>query len=74
MIDHQNPTFPLRIIFDDGELETVDSSDELLNRFVGLDSSDASNGVWIRDALDRTVRLRLENGSIEVLELLPATR
>lgn len=70
MSDQQNPVFPLRVIFDDGELETVDSIDDLIGRFVGLDSTDSANGIWIRDALDRTVLIRLDNGSLELLDLL----
>ena len=62
------PDFPLRIITDDGECEVVDSPEDLLNRVDSLDSTDPSNRVWVRDAYDRTVRIRMRGGIVEILE------
>jgi len=62
-----SPEFPIRIITDDGDCEVIDSPEELLQRIDAIDSDDPR--VWIRDALDRTVRLRMRGGMIEVLEV-----
>ncbi|MDP9192026.1 MAG: hypothetical protein M3P06_10045 [Acidobacteriota bacterium] len=62
-----SPEFPIRVITDDGECEVIDSPDELLARVDSLDSTDPGNRVWVRDALDRTVRLRMRSGIVEVL-------
>ena len=64
-----SPEFPLRIIYDDGECVVVDSAEELLQGIDALDSTDTASRVWIRDALDRTVRLRVRNGFVEILEV-----
>ena len=64
-----SPDFPLRAIFDDGECVTVESPEELLATFDTIDSTDPRAGVWIRDALDRTVRLRMRGGGVEMLEV-----
>ena len=63
------PEFPLRIIYDDGECVVVESPEDLLNGIDTLDSTDPASRVWIRDALDRTVRLRLRHGFVEILEV-----
>lgn len=63
------PEFPLRAIFDDGECVTIDSPEELLATFDTIDATDGRAGVWIRDAYDRTVRLRMRGGWVEVLEV-----
>ena len=62
-----SPEFPIRVITDDGECEVIDSPDELLARVDSLDSTDPVGRVWIRDAFDRTVRLRMRNGIVEEL-------
>ena len=62
-----SPEFPIRVITDDGECEVIDSPDELLSSVDSLDSTDPQGRVWIRDALDRTVRLRMRNGIVEEL-------
>ena len=62
-----SPEFPIRVITDDGECEVIDSPDELLARIDSLDSTDPVGRVWIRDAFDRTVRLRMRNGIVEEL-------
>jgi len=64
-----SPDFPLRAIFDDGECVVVASAEELMATFDTIDSTDARAGVWIRDARDRTVRLRMRGGWVEVLEV-----
>ena len=63
------PEFPIRIITDDGECEVLDSPDDLLARVDSIDSTDPASRVWIRDALDRTVLLRLRAGTVEVLSV-----
>ena len=65
-----SPDFPLRIIFDDGECVTVASPEELLERFDSIDAGDPAGKVWIRDGLDRTVRLRMRGGLVEVFEVV----
>jgi hypothetical protein len=62
-----SPEFPIRIITDDGDCEVIDSPEELLVKVDSIDSSDPR--VWIRDALDRSVTLRLRNGVIEMLSV-----
>ena len=61
------PEFPIRIISDDGEVEVIDSPEELMIRVDSLDSSDPR--VWVRDAFDRTVRIRVRGGIVEELDL-----
>ncbi len=61
-----SPEFPIRIISDDGGCEVIDSPEDLMARVDSIDSDDPR--VWIRDANDRTVRLRMHGGMIEVLE------
>ncbi|HYO76698.1 MAG TPA: hypothetical protein VE010_09565 [Thermoanaerobaculia bacterium] len=61
------PEFPIRIITDDGDCEEIESPEELMTRVDSIDSSDPR--VWVRDALDRTVRLRMNGGVVEVLDV-----
>ena len=63
------PEFPLRIIHDDGECIVIDSPEDLLSDIDTVDSSDPGARVWVRDALDRTVRLRIRHGFVELLEV-----
>ena len=42
---------------------------ELTQTFDSIDSTDAGARVWIRDDRDRTVRLRMRGGWVEVLEV-----
>lgn len=65
-----SPEFPIRVITDDGECQVIDSPDELMTSVDALDSTDPLSRIWVRDAFDRTVRIRLRGGVIEVLELL----
>jgi hypothetical protein len=64
-----DPQFPLRIIFDDGEVMPIASAEELLEAFDAIDSTDPGNRVWIRDNEDRSVRLRMRGGIVEVFEV-----
>jgi len=64
-----SPEFPLRIITDDGECEVIASPDELMTRLDSIDSTGPSARVWVRDAYDRTVRIRVRGGIVEVLEV-----
>jgi hypothetical protein len=63
------PEFPLRIIFDDGAVQEIASAEELVDEIDTIDSTDPGNRIWIRDALDRTVRLRIRGGMVEVFEV-----
>ena len=65
------PEFPLRILLDDGECQVISSPDELIQQIDSIDSTDPRGKVWIRDAFDRTVLLRMRGGFIEELRLLP---
>jgi hypothetical protein len=62
-----SPEFPIRVITDDGECEVIDSPEELIVRVDSLDSTDPANRVWVRDALDRTVSVRMRAGEVELL-------
>ena len=62
-----SPEFPIRILFDDGDCEVIDSPEELMERVNDLDSEDPR--VWVRDAWDRTVILRVRGGSVEELRV-----
>jgi len=64
-----SPEFPIRLILDDGECEVIDSPEELLTRVDSLDSTDPGNRVWARDVLDRTVRIRMRGGFVELLDV-----
>ena len=64
-----SPEFPIRIITEDGECEVIASADDLMTQVDSLDSTDPGNRVWVRDAYDRTVRVRIRGGFIEVFEL-----
>jgi hypothetical protein len=60
-----SPEFPIRIITDDGEVEVIASPDDLM---ATVDSIDSTAGhVWVRDAYDRTVTIRMRGGVVEVL-------
>ena len=63
------PEFPIRIISDDGGCEVVESPEELMIRVDSLDSTDPAARIWVRDAYDRTVRIRMRGGMVEELEL-----
>ncbi|HXA17155.1 MAG TPA: hypothetical protein VN380_09200 [Thermoanaerobaculia bacterium] len=64
-----SPEFPIRIIFDDGEVQEIASADELMEAVDTIDSTDPGNRIWIRDERDRTVRLRMRGGVVEVFEV-----
>ncbi|HEX8408511.1 MAG TPA: hypothetical protein VF883_06590 [Thermoanaerobaculia bacterium] len=62
-----SPEFPIRILTDDGECEVVDSPEDLMARVYDVDSADPK--VWVRDAYDRTVNIRVRGGMVEVFSL-----
>ncbi len=64
-----SPEFPIRIIFDDGEVQEIASAEELMEEVDTIDSTDPGNRVWIRDERDRTVRLRMRGGIVEIFEV-----
>ncbi|HXG59063.1 MAG TPA: hypothetical protein VNL91_08565 [Thermoanaerobaculia bacterium] len=59
------PEFPIRILFDDGECLVIESPEHLLEAVDTIDSGDPR--VWVRDALDRDVTLRMRGGFVEVI-------
>jgi hypothetical protein len=61
------PEFPLRIITDEGECEVIASPEELMQRVDSIDSTDPRSRIWVRDAFDRTVRIRMRGGIVDVL-------
>ena len=63
-----SPEFPIRIITDEGEVEVIDSPDELMASVDSIDSTDPAARIWVRDALDRTVRFRMRGGMVLLLE------
>ena len=63
------PEFPIRIISDDGGCEVIESPEELMFRVDSLDSTDPAARIWVRDAYDRTVKIRMRGGMVEKLEL-----
>ena len=65
-----SPEFPLRIITDDGECEVIATPEELIRSVESLDSTDPRGGVWVRDALDRTVMVKVRGGVVEMLQAL----
>lgn len=62
-----SPEFPIRIISDDGDCQVIDSPEELLAQIDSIDSTAPDARVWIRDAYDRTIRLRMRGGIVEEL-------
>ena len=64
------PEFPIRIITDDGECEVIDSPEELMGRVDSLDSTHPGARVWVRDVYDRTVKIRMRGGIVEVLSVV----
>ena len=63
----QAPQFPIRIIFDDGACEFIDTPDDLHAKLYSFDSADPK--IWIRDNDDRTVKLHMMEGQIRVLRV-----
>ena len=63
-----SPEFPIRIITDEGECEVIESPEELMARVHDFDSTDPR--VWVRDAYDRTVYIRMRGGMIEDLGIV----
>jgi hypothetical protein len=62
------PRFPLRIIYDDGQLDLIDSAEALLLKMDGIDTAAERGHLWIRDDLGRTVKLRIVSGEVELIE------
>ena len=62
------PDFPIRIIFDDGEVQEIADADALMETIDAIDSTNRDNRIWIRDAEDRTVLMRIRSGIVEMFE------
>ncbi|MBV8519875.1 MAG: hypothetical protein JO197_20965 [Acidobacteria bacterium] len=58
------PEFPIRILNDEGECEVIASPEELMERIDSIDSTDPAAKIWVRDAYDRTVRIRMRGGMV----------
>jgi hypothetical protein len=69
IIPNMTPEFPIRIISDDGDCQVIDSPDDLIAQVDSLDSTTPDSRIWVRDVLDRTVRIRMRGGTVEVLEV-----
>lgn len=65
----QTPQFPIRIIFDDGACEFIDTPDELYSKLYSIDSTNPQNRIWIRDDQDRNVGLRMQQGELQMLRV-----
>lgn len=63
------PEFPIRIIFDDGECVVASTPEELIEKIDAIDSTVPGSRVWVRDAFDRTVRLRMHGGFVEEIDV-----
>lgn len=63
------PQFPIRILFDDGGCEFIDTPDDLFLKLDSIDSTDPRSRIWIRDDDDRTVRIRMRSGELQLLEV-----
>jgi len=50
-------------------VQEIASADELMEAVDTIDSTDPGNRIWIRDERDRTVRLRMRGGIVEVFEV-----
>ncbi len=65
-----SPEFPIRILFDDGEVLVIETPEEIGDAIDAIDALDSEDSqVWVRDALDRNVRLLVRNGAVEVLAI-----
>ena len=64
------PQFPLRIIYDDGQMEVVDTPDDLVRRVDTLDTTVDRTHLWVRDDLGRTVSIRVVGGEVEHFEVV----
>jgi hypothetical protein len=67
-MSESTPVFPLRIIFEDGELVEIEEADQLFDHFTVIDSTDPASGVIIRDQLDRIVKLIINGEQVQLLE------
>jgi len=66
---NSEPQFPLRLIYDYGGSDVVETADELLETIDSIDTTLEGNRVWVRDDLGRTIRLRMVDGIVEVIEV-----
>jgi hypothetical protein len=71
-IQNSEPQFPLRLIYDDGGTDVVETPEELLEQVDSIDTTVEGDRVWVRDDLGRTVRLRMISGRVELIEVGPS--
>jgi hypothetical protein len=72
MIMSISPRFPLRVIFNDGEVIDIAEPEQLLAQFAsGVDTEQERDHFWIRDAEDRTVRLQMNDGYVVLMDVVP---
>ena len=63
------PEFPISVRFENGEVESYDSIEDLIHNLEDFDS-DVSTDCEARDARDRRVRLKLELLELKELSLI----
>lgn len=63
------PAFPIRIILEEGEMIEVAKPDDLFDHFQNFDTTAPEQKAWIRDQLDRSVRLRMSGGEVHELSV-----
>jgi hypothetical protein len=70
LVTEPEPRFPLRIIYDDGQMEIVDTPDDLIRNVESLDTTVDRAHVWVRDELGRTVNVRVVGGAVERFDVV----
>lgn len=63
------PTFPLRIEFDDGDVWTLATSEEVACNLEWFDTEDGDDSARVHDATGKSVRLKVEAFEVLILEL-----
>ena len=61
------PEFPIRILFDDGDSTIVDQPNDLFSHFNSIDSNDPT--IAVRDNRDRNVRVLMSGGEVKELRV-----
>ena len=63
MMSESRPLFPIRVLFEDGSIDTFDSVSDLETN-LEVFNSDLSPNCAVTDALGRKVRLRIDNSLV----------
>jgi len=67
----EKPVYPIRVVFDDGDVWRLDNRVEAESSLEWFDTDDPEHGAIIVDANDRRVRLKVVAHRLEVFELYP---